>query len=249
LLKASCSSCEAITSYLDGYLANQTYRFLRVHSKVQSRSGHPEALPAKFETVDGPKRLDLSPKDHPYFLHMPVWNAPGIMRGVLPSSDFGPANAQVYWYVPPNIRDTLSLGHKDMAEIQDTTPMPNIQTFARAIAKVAYCQAVLRLGLDGFRPFATPDIILGKYTNVPYFVGCCRTNPPPPDQKGVLHAIHFTDVEYGRMKYITAQVRLFAHSGTAEHGMPLYEVVLGVETSHRVVQRWPSNKPPKKICL
>lgn len=248
LQEASCSSCERVTSYLDGYLANQTYRFMRVHSNVQSRSGHPDVLPAHVNTADGPRVLDLAPKDHPYFLHMPLWNRPGIIRGNLPSSDFGHAKAHVYWYIPPSMRDTLGLRHGEIAEVRDTTPMPNIQTFARAIAKIGYCQAILRYGLDGFRPFATADIILGKYPNVPYFVGVHHADPPPPDKNGVLHAIHFTNVTCGRMKYFTAFVRLFAHSGTAGCGMPLYEVVIGCEADRRVVKKWPT-RLPKTILL
>ncbi len=46
LLQASCSDCERVTSYLDGYLANATYKHFRVHSGVKSRSGHPELLQA-----------------------------------------------------------------------------------------------------------------------------------------------------------------------------------------------------------
>jgi hypothetical protein len=42
LLKASCADCEAITSYLDGYMVNAIFGHLRVHLDLQSRSGHPE---------------------------------------------------------------------------------------------------------------------------------------------------------------------------------------------------------------
>ena len=53
-------------------------------------------------------------------------------------------------------------------------------TFARAITKVAFCHAVAKYGLDGFRHLAAPDIILGKYSCVPYFVGSDPEEPPPP---------------------------------------------------------------------
>jgi hypothetical protein len=249
LLKASCSECERITSYLDGYLANATYKYLRVHSGVQSRSGHPERLQAHVGLPDGKRVLDLTPKDHPYFLHMPVWNPPGIMRGSQPSSDFGNAKAHVYWWMPPNIRETLGLRHGDIAEIQDTTPMPNLRTFARSVAKIAYCNAVMKYGLDGFRPLATPDLILGRYPNIPYFVGSDRSDPPPPEPPGRLHVVHFTDVTIGRLKYLTVRFRLFAHSGTKENGMPYYEVVVGTEGRPKVNSRRRSPKLPRSISL
>ena len=117
LLRASCSECERITSYLDGYLANATYKFLRVHSKVRSRTGHPKSLQAHVGLPDGKRMIDLAPRDHPYFLHMPVWHPPGLMRGIQPSPDFGDAKAHVFWWIPPNIRETLDLKHGDVAEI------------------------------------------------------------------------------------------------------------------------------------
>jgi hypothetical protein len=250
LLKASCSDCEKVISYLDGYLANATYRFLRVHSGVRSRSGHPKLLPAHVGTPEGRKLLDLAPKDHPYFLHMPVWNRPGLLRRILPSSDFGDAKAHVFYWIPPNIRETLGLKHGEPAEIQDTTPMPNLWTFARAIAKIAYCNAVLKYGLDGFRPLALPDLILGRYSNIPYFAGSDPdAYPPPPEPAGVLHVVTHTNVEIGRLKYMTARIRLFAHSGTEGHGMPFYEVVTGVEGKPAAITRRLSPKLPRVISL
>jgi hypothetical protein len=95
LLEASCSACERVTSYLDGYLANATYKHLRVHTGVQSRRGHPSFLAAVAE-IDGSERVfDLEPSKHPYFLHMPVWRPPGFMIGKPPSPDFGDAKAHV----------------------------------------------------------------------------------------------------------------------------------------------------------
>jgi hypothetical protein len=51
--------------------------------------------------------------------------------------------------------------------------------------------------------------------------------PPPP---GPAKGVHFVDlriVTIGDMKLIVGSVRLFAHSGTAKHGMPIYRVVVG----------------------
>jgi hypothetical protein len=249
LLNASCSDCEKITSYLDGYLANATYKYLRIHSRVRSRSGHPERVPAHVGLHDGKKVIDLAPQDHPYFLHMPVWYPPGIMRGVQPSQDFGDAKAHVYWWLPPNIPKTLGLRHGEIAEIQDTTPMPNLNTFARAIAKIAYCNAVMMYGLDRFRPLVIPDLILGRYPNIPYFVGSDRNDPPPPHRAGILHTVTHTNVAVGRLKFVTTRVRLFAHSGTEQNGMPIYEVVVGAEGRPKIVTRRRSPKLPRQITL
>jgi HNH endonuclease len=65
LMEASCSACERVTSYLDGYLANATYKHLRVHTGVQSRSGHPSFLAAVAEIDDSESVFDLEPSKHP----------------------------------------------------------------------------------------------------------------------------------------------------------------------------------------
>lgn len=249
LLKASCRECESTTSYLDGYLANATYKHLRVHAGVQSRTGHPKTLRAYIDSKGGNRVFDLAPKDHPYFLHMPVWRPPGIMRGILPSSDFGDAKAHVYYFVPKSISDALGLKHGEAAEIQDVTPMPNLRTFARGIAKIAYCTAVAHYGLDGLRTLALPDIILGRYANIPYFVGSDRDDPPPPDPSGILHKVTHTNVTIGGLKYSTVRFRLFAHSGTERNGMPIYEVVVGVTSKPFINCRRPMPKLPRVIHL
>jgi hypothetical protein len=237
LLAASCADCEKITSYLDGYLANATYKHVRVHSAIQSRSGHPDVLPAVVEINGNERAFDLAPSEHPYFLHMPVWHPPGIMCGLQPSPDFGPGKVNLYWYVPPDFRETMRLGEGDFARIMDRTPPPNFSTFARSIAKIAYCHAVLMLGLGGFRPLTLPSIILGRYPNIPYFVGSDLGDPPPPEPRQILHLIQRTNVTYRRWKLLTVRVRLFAQSGTPANGMPFYEVVVGAEGRGTVTPR------------
>jgi hypothetical protein len=127
--------------------------------------------------------------------------------------------------------------------------MPNLRTFARAIAKIAYCKAILKYGLDGFKPLALPDLILGRYPIIPYLVGSDRDEPPPPERAGVLHAVTPTNVTIGRLKYMTARIRLFAHSGTDASGMPFYEVVTGIEGKPTAITRRPSPKLPRVISL
>ncbi len=243
LLAASCSACEKITSYLDGYLANATYKHVRVHSAIQSRSGHPDVLPAVVDIIGNERAFDLEPEQHPYFLHMPIWHPPGIMCGLPPSPDFGPGRVHLYWYVPPNFRETIGLGPGDFARIMNRTPPPNFSTFARAIAKVAYCHAIYMLGLGGFRPLALPGIILGRYPNIPHFVGGDLGDPPPPEPRQILHIIQRANVTYRRWKLITVRVRLFAQSGTAANGMPFYEVVVGAEGRSTFPPRPPPSLP------
>src|ERR1700742_466983 len=142
LLKASCVDCEAVTSYLDGYLANAIFGHLRVHIGLQSRRGHPDNLPATIELADGQRAIDFATADHPYFLNMPIWRPPGFMIGKQLSDDFGPPGRFTYWYVPPRFRDIIGLKDGDIARVIDSSRPHNLNTFARGLAKIAYCNAV-----------------------------------------------------------------------------------------------------------
>lgn len=227
LSEASCSKCEGITSYLDGYLARAIYHHLRVHTGTQSRSGHPDVLPAEIELKEGSKTLFLPTADHPFFLNMPVWGYPGVLRGLQPTTDFGNTKAQVYWSVPDTMRQTLGLRDGEAAIVRDTSPPINLSTFARAIAKIGYCHAVTLYGLRGFRHLVLPDLVLGKYPCIPYFVGGDMSSPPPPTPRGEMHEFYFIDVNYNALRLLTVAFHIFAHSGTKEHGVPIYRVVVG----------------------
>jgi hypothetical protein len=249
LLGASCSDCEGITSYLDGYLANAIFGHLRVHINVQSRSGHPDTLPATIELPEGQRAVDLAKADHPYFLNMPIWQPPGVMTGAQISDGFGSPGRFTYWYVPPNIRDTIGLRDGDIVRVIDTSRPHNLRTFARALAKIAYCQAVMQYGLDGFRPLVMPDIIVGRYPNIAYFVGSDPTLPGPPYPPGQQHSVGLGDLTYKNLKLLTATIRLFGDSGAGDRGMPFYTVICGAERKQKVFPKRRSPTLPRKLML
>jgi hypothetical protein len=250
LKAASCSRCERITSYIDGYLANGLFGNFRVHTNLQSRSGHPTTLTATVELENEVKVVDLATKDHPYFLNMPVWRPPGVLVGAQISEGFVNADAHKYWYLPSNIRDSLGMSEGEIGKVIDTSRPPNYATFCRGLAKIAYCDAVLRFGLNGFRPLAIVDIILGKYQNIAHFVGSeGRKRPLPPSDPGIVHFVSGGTATYQRLKLLVSEIRLFADSGTAQEGMPIYTVVVGAQGSRKILPRQPLSPLPRTICL
>jgi hypothetical protein len=114
-----------------------------------------------------------------------------------------------------------------LAEIPFPEFRINHEYFARAIAKIAYCEAVAQLGLHSFRRLVLPSLILGRYSCIPHFVGCSIEDPPPPSDRGALHVTQVGFQQIGRMRLVIATVRLFANSGIKDHGPPIYEVVVG----------------------
>jgi len=249
LLNASCSDCESVTSYLDGYIANAIFGHLRVHMDLQSRSGHPETLPATIELADGIRAIDLTTASHPYFLNLPIWRPPGFMIGKQISEGFGEPGKFTYWYVPPDIKSAIGLTDGEIARVIDTSPPHNLSTFARGLAKIAYCNAVMKYGLDGFRPLVIPDIVLGKYPNIAYFVGSDPTLPSPPYRRGIEHSVGLGSITYSDTKFLTATIRLFGDSGAQDKGMPFYTVIYGAEGKHKVVAKPRSPRLPRKLLL
>ena len=185
-LAASCSACERITSYLDGYLANAIYKHVRVHSDIQSRSGHPDLLPAIVEINGDERAFELSPQQHPYFLHMPIWNPPGVMCGSRQhriSARRRCTSIGMYRRTFGNRLDCVRVTWLK-SWIVHHAELFNVRAGNRKGSLLSRC---LMLGLGGFRPFALPGIILGRYPNIPYFVGSDLGGPPPPEPRQILH--------------------------------------------------------------
>jgi HNH endonuclease len=229
LKEASCRSCEAITSKIELYLGRNIFHEFRSHVRAPSRRKLPSALSANVSVGDREIRREFLAADQPFALMLPIWDLPGIMRGDQPRLDFPVSNVRAYNFMPSTFRETLGL--------PDDAPDPLVHiasgeinniTFARAIAKIAYCGAVAKYGITGIQPSVLPDIILGRYPFVPHFVGSDPDPPPPPHPRNMRHVIEIaTATERGGLRLLVALVRLFAHSGTAEHGMPVYRVVVG----------------------
>jgi hypothetical protein len=180
ILAASCADCAKITSQLEQHLARDMFWELRIHTNIQTRrrNQRPTVLPARISIGERHDKLMLPIQDHPTFLLMPVWGLPGLLRGACPTDIFPEAKAHLYYYIPPNIRETLKLDDGQLAEIHPPEISINLSAFARVIAKIAYCQMVAVYRLNGFRRLVLPDLILGKYPCVAHYIGCELTSGP-----------------------------------------------------------------------
>jgi hypothetical protein len=165
--------------------------------------------------------------DHPFFVPMPVWGPPGFLAGRPPGWEFEHHKAHVFYSIPSNIRETLGLEDGVLAEIPFPEFPINHDLYARGIAKIAYCDAVGRFGLHEFRRLVMPDLILGRYPFIPFWVGCKLDDPPPPTPREVQHEITVGPEVVNGVKVLVSRIRLFANSGVEEHGPPVYEVVIG----------------------
>jgi hypothetical protein len=205
---AGCKSCEAITSYIDGYLGRHIFYEYRAHAGTRTR--RPKERPTEFPALivlDGVEEVrHIKTPDHPYFLALPVWGLPTALTAKPPSETFEHHKAHIYEFIPENMRDTLSIPDGIALQIRGTGSI-NYTAFARAIAKIAYCHAVLRYGLDGFVKFPLPEVILGSNAYVSHFVGCELDDPPPPARRGRLHTVDFDIWDNGGVAVIVVSVR------------------------------------------
>src|SRR5882724_3367822 len=141
IAKASCPDCEKITSYLDGYLARDTFNECRSHVGLRSRrpKGRPKTLIASSLRPDGTEvDREFSIKDQSYVLMMPIWSLPGITQGKGPTLDFDVTQGHAYIFTSPEVQQWI-----DQEQLKiGAWPYINYPTFARAIARISYCHAV-----------------------------------------------------------------------------------------------------------
>ena len=136
-------------------------------STFSREAGTPQLCPRSSSLRRDKRAVDLATEDHPYFLNMPIWRRPGFMTGQQLADGFGASGKFTCWYVPPNLRGAIGLTESDVARIIDTSRPHNLSAFARGLAKIAYCNAVMKYGLDGFRPSPRPTLFAANIQTSP----------------------------------------------------------------------------------
>lgn len=232
LLKASCASCASITSKLELHLARTIFGHHRIHANVatRNRKERPSVLPVTIKVGENPaQNVELPIRDHPYFTLLPVWKLPGILTGAAPTANFGTEELHRFEFVPAHFRELLSLNESDSLNFQVQIKLDENQ-FSRVLAKIAYCTAISRYGLNGFERKRIVDFILGNFPFAQFLVGSTTEDVAPP-MPNIDHAIALMEVPIADRVTVIALVRLFARTGTVTQGMPHYIVVIGVRSS------------------
>lgn len=226
----SCKACAAETGKIEGSVGRGSLWDFRTHIKEQTRrpKERPKTIPFTVK-INGEVKVieDIAAEDAPFFTPYPVWGLPGILTGAAPTAEFAHQLVHVFYWIPPNIRETLGVSEGVDLEFPFPDFKPSFEKFGRAIMKMGYCHAVLKYGLHGFDRLATPAVILGQDLNVPYYVGTPLDDPPPVSSADVKHITNLAEVDTGSRKYIVASIRLYSNSGTSENGSPVYQAVIG----------------------
>ena len=228
--KACCDECAKPIKAIEQHVARDVFGKYRALTNTQTR--RPRDRPKVFDSnvrFRGKIFTFRDPiKDHPFELFLPVFPAPQILRGAKKSEDFGWCDFPVFRY-GPDLTERLKARPGERWDIITYTRL-NPHKLARVMAKVAYCQAVARLGIDGvdWHPYLI-DIILGKNPNVPFLVGSPLGFPWPFDPLEMEWRINLEMVAtHDGSIYKVGIVRVFTYGGTQQGmGFPFYMVVLG----------------------
>jgi len=220
LRKASCSTCQNITSRFE--LDVLRYTLLPVRAKVDLPTRHKKKGPAEFPlTIErGGKeiKIDIPIDQYPAILALPRFKLPAIIDKR--SYDRGIGLNGLYH---------ILLGRKSLREVGRELNADSLTytvtyrgfkggfSFARLLAKIAYGLAVARFGANVIDTAYVIPSILGKSDDVGKWVG---TEGESSSTTGCLHDAR-TFVENGD---IYVRIRLFAClPGTC----PVYLVVVG----------------------
>lgn len=91
--------------------------------------------------------------------------------------------------------------------------MVNPTLFARFLAKITHGYAVAHLGMDGFRPYLPPIILMDTEDPFRYVGGYSE---PPPNSEA-LHQVTQGYAELNGTKFVLIRMRLFALLGAPEY--------------------------------
>lgn len=236
ILNGSCKECAKRTADIEGELGRKVYWDFRIHTNAPTRrkKERPTERPFLISVDNGPPEQIYAPiKDHPYFTFLPAWGVAGLLNGEQPTSEFPDAEMHIFSWQPPNMREIAGVPAGVPFQIIKPTMDINADKFARAIAKIAYCQAIVNYGLHGFRRLMLPDLILGKYPHAPYLVGAVKADPPPRTSTDIRHVVAIGETQIGSMRLLVAALRIFSNAGTDQYGAPVYHAIVGAPLAGR----------------
>jgi hypothetical protein len=221
---SSCIPCAAITGHIEGIVCGSMLKAVRTHLGMKSRrpKERPTTLPVKQGKggVEVPI-IEVPINEHPFYLALQEFERPQILKR---PRRWQERDDELHWRMhtaPDTAKRHDALGNAGVQLFRI-----NPDNMQRMLAKMAHSYAIAELGSDVFRPFL-PDLILNKRPSRNWLVGSKPgENRPPPNSTWqfptVVHSIELRRERGPNMTFLTCDITLFA-----EHGMPVYEVIVG----------------------
>jgi hypothetical protein len=227
LPKASCRSCEAITSNLEGIVGRPIFGPMRSYYRIKKRkrrAGSDHTIIVDFETDNGPRQERVPVFQAPPILMLHTFQDAGLFHENEPSPV---ASGKAWVWYSEEVDEYMKRLRKPGDKSWRIRIEFDAQAFARVLAKIAHATAIAHFGLGSFKPFL-PDIIRGIDTNTGYYIGAGLppTDPDPPLQAGkhqVHHRIAMTQLRNDKGHVVlAAAIQLFPFTGA-----PTYTVIVG----------------------
>jgi hypothetical protein len=213
LTRASCKSCEKITSAFEGHVLGRVFGLARAGLKMHMKE-RPTTLPVEIDRGDGQfVEVHLPVEECPAIVQFPEFLPPAYLDAREYRGGIELFAQRMIQFTGPTAED---VGRKLGAKGMRWTTTFRGHTFPRMIAKIAYTFVVADIGLDSIETAYVLPAIMGQSEDTGRWVGCDGmeyvTDP------GVLHGVAQAIVN----NEVIVRVRLFASSGAPE-----YVVVVG----------------------
>lgn len=214
---ASCNTCAKEVNKSKQVCQRGLFWPLRIQLGLKSAHKHrnqPKTFPVDLIDKNGKQiTVHVPPSDEPYPLMLPVFDLPGILRGI----PFTESITIKLWIFIP---DELPASIKKFG-VRGIIGRPlRMHPLIRMLAKIAHAKAVAELKLNGFKPYLQ-NLILGKEPPSGHYIGCYDDEPIPAEQN-LTNRVHLEWHKVRNTRFVCANIRFFANIGA-----PTYLVVVG----------------------
>jgi hypothetical protein len=170
LPQGSCGTCADLTKDIETHCLRHTLIHVRMQLGLHNHPNElPETFPVKLtDWSDNESTLQVPIADFPTIWAMPIYDYPGILRGVTQEEASGGVIAYAHKH-DANFQKLLAL--PNVKSVSATTGALSVDLFTRFIAKIAYCYAVAGFGLNAVKSSPLVDLIRNSSPQSNYFVG------------------------------------------------------------------------------
>jgi hypothetical protein len=216
LRSASCETCRVETGKFEQHVLRGMLWAMRIRLGIKGKRKHPETIPVYIQREGQSGAVEqVSPGDVRVAAILPSFSRPGLLIGA-PSGEVPEGKLHLYGREQDHAR-LMALG---MAN-EETATM-RVFEFARMVAKIAHCHAVLCFEKGSFESFLPPAII-NRDDRLYDYVGNSEAELPISDTEYGSWACTEVRAHTGGTQLILTKLRVLSQLPT-----PVYEVITGV---------------------
>jgi hypothetical protein len=216
LLDASCNACSIVTSKFEKDTLKSLWPFVRTGLNMKTRrlKDRPKTIPLVTEKNGNQNVFQVLPLEYPLYLPMPEFELPSILKNKLSPTNSQPT-IQFIHISGPTFK---GIGENQGLSFVGTRINFSPADFARTIAKIGYCAAVMTMGVSPLRNAPIRQVILGSDPCIGYLVGSWHGDP-----ENITDGLHGIMVRMaGAVCHVN--IRLFAQFSAHENHVVVGEV-------------------------